>query len=233
MRSKCCGVPRTVLEPVLAACAVWTLGYIFYQTYKIDGGFTEWSDWSKCSASCGKGIQERSRNCTNPQPNFLGRHCLTDGSHDVEVKECELGFCPIDGNFTAWSEFGVCSKTCEVGVQKRIRTCQNPAPKYGGKVCDGVSEESRSCNSGIPCPVNGGFSNWSDFTKCSVTCGVGTKSRKRMCTNPAPKHGGKFCQGILEETHPCEIPCPTTLPPSTKPTAVSGYNTTSQNVTTK
>ena len=44
-------------------------------------------------------------------------------------------------------------------------------------------------------PVHGGFSV---FTKCSKTCGGGT--RIRTCTNPEPKHGGKGCVGESQET---------------------------------
>ena len=44
-------------------------------------------------------------------------------------------------------------------------------------------------------PVHGGFSV---FSGCSKTCGGGT--RIRTCTNPEPKHGGKGCVGVSQET---------------------------------
>ena len=44
-------------------------------------------------------------------------------------------------------------------------------------------------------PVHGGFSA---FGSCSKTCGGGI--RRRNCTNPAPKHGGRACAGHVEET---------------------------------
>ena len=186
--------------------------YVVCHMFKVDGGFTQWSKWTECSSSCGEGVQKRNRNCTNPKPNFLGRHCLADGSHNVEIKKCNVRLCPIDGQFTAWSAFGQCSKTCSGGVQKRTRACQNPAPQNGGKDCEGSSDETKDCNSEILCPIHGGFSNWSEFSKCSVTCGVGTQLRTRTCTKPTPKAGGKFCEGVLEEKQACEVLCPTNKP---------------------
>lgn len=207
-------ISRSWLITVLSAFVVsFSIYYVLYFMLKVDGGYTEWSEWGKCSASCGDGLQRRMRNCTNPEPNFLGRHCVDDGSHNVEIRKCNMGLCPVDGHFSSWSAFGQCSKTCSGGVHKRTRACQNP--KNGGKNCEGNSEETESCNSQIPCPVHGGFSNWSEFTKCSVMCGIGTRTRKRSCTNPAPKDGGKFCNGAVEETHPCEIRCLTTRPTDT------------------
>ena len=42
----------------------------------IDGGYTEWSEWSKCSATCGGGVRYHSRTCTNPSPKNNGKTCI-------------------------------------------------------------------------------------------------------------------------------------------------------------
>ena len=57
--------------------------------------------------------------------------------------------------------------------------------------------------------VDGGFTVWSKYTKCTATCGGGSQKRMRSCTNPAPAHGGDDCEGDIEETRDCGMdPCP-------------------------
>jgi hypothetical protein len=43
-------------------------------------------------------------------------------------------------------------------------------------------------------PVNGEWSNWTDWGNCSNLCGVGTQTSTRTCDNPAPANGGQQCQ---------------------------------------
>ncbi len=54
-----------------------------------------------------------------------------------------------------------------------------------------------------PTPVNGGWSNWSDWGACSQSCGGGSQSRARTCTNPAPANGGTQCSGSPSESQAC------------------------------
>ncbi len=57
--------------------------------------------------------------------------------------------------------------------------------------------------------LDGGWSDWTAWTKCSRTCGNGTQSHTRTCTNPRPSGGGLTCIGIARETQFCNTdPCP-------------------------
>ena len=57
----------------------------------VNGGFTPWSNWTECSASCGGGVSSRTRTCTNPIPMFGGVSCA---DKPVETKECNAQLCP-------------------------------------------------------------------------------------------------------------------------------------------
>ena len=60
-------------------------------------------------------------------------------------------------------------------------------------------------------PVNGGWTEFGSYGPCSVSCGEGTRTRSRTCTNPAPQKGGADCVGSSNETSSChQSACPST-----------------------
>ena len=42
----------------------------------------------------------------------------------------------VNGNWSSWSGW-----TCEEGLRQKLRSCNNPAPKNGGKICEGESKQ--------------------------------------------------------------------------------------------
>ena len=80
----------------------------------------------------------------------------------------------------------------------RLNPC-GPAGKCRD-TCDGV---------GYKCiyPVDGQWTEFGPWSSCSVSCGSGTKSRDRNCTNPAPTHDGKNCKGSKTESKTCNMGC--------------------------
>lgn len=57
----------------------------------------------------------------------------------------------VHGGFSEWAEWGLCSVSCGIGAQKRLRRCNNPLPANGGRRCVGSDTETRNCL-GKPCP---------------------------------------------------------------------------------
>ncbi|XP_074526433.1 netrin receptor UNC5D [Halichoeres trimaculatus] len=104
----------------------------------------------------------------------------------------------VNGGWSLWTEWSACSVSCGRGVQKRSRTCTNPAPLNGGAFCDGMSVQKITCNA--LCPIDGGWDEWSDWTVCSSQC---KRQRSRGCSSPAPRHRGRMCEGNSEDTEDC------------------------------
>ncbi|XP_076436198.1 thrombospondin-2-like [Babylonia areolata] len=135
------------------------------QECPIDGGWSNFAVESvgECTKTCGTGSQELvfKRTCTHPKPQFGGRNCSGDDSQ-VQLQPCNTNPCPVDGGwsaFTAWEDYDECSALCGEGTkdQWRSRTCDNPAPAYGGSYCVGPDTQNQTvkCNSepcGDKCP---------------------------------------------------------------------------------
>ncbi|KAJ7389350.1 Hemicentin-1 [Desmophyllum pertusum] len=121
-----------------------------------------------------------------------------------EQQLCNMQPCPVDGGWSGWSTWTSCNESCGAEFQERSRKCTQPAPSYGGKTCQGKAREEHLCNLS-PCPVDGGWSDWSVWTSCEY-CGS-IQERSRTCTSPEPGFGGKPCAGEELETHDCEDLC--------------------------
>nr|XP_042899314.1 hemicentin-1 isoform X1 [Parasteatoda tepidariorum] len=165
----------------------------------VDGRWSLWSEWQPCSVSCGKGNQQRVRECNNPEPLHGGQLCFGESK---EIQECYTEDCPVNGDWSAWSEWSFCSSSCGGGIRERKRACDSPYPANGGHQCIGASYQIDYCNS-AQCPVNGEWGQWSTWGPCSSSCNKGQKKRFRSCDNPEPAGGGRDCSGASQEIEVC------------------------------
>ncbi|CAF4991175.1 unnamed protein product, partial [Rotaria sp. Silwood1] len=94
--------------------------------------------------------------------------CITNHAHwsdgtlcsesRSEIKRCFHGQCRniqdlqiINGNWSEWSLWSPCTRTCGSAIQKSERYCNNPKPENGGQYCPGQSTRIQSCENNPPC----------------------------------------------------------------------------------
>lgn len=101
-----------------------------------------WSHWSECSASCGGGARSRSR-MISQESQHGGATCDPQGS--TELHTCHTQVCPdVDCEWTEWSHWSTCSKSCDGGNRVRQRDVSQLAIS-GGVVCDAYKVDIQEC----------------------------------------------------------------------------------------
>jgi len=155
-----------------------------------------WSSWSKCTKTCGGGVQTATRTVVVESAHG-GRACPVLSNQQA----CNTQVCP-NWVTEAWSE---CSVKCGGGVQTRVVKCS------AGKDADceaaetaGVAPASeQSCNTAA-CPINCAVSAWSEWSVCPKACGAVSTQTRKVIAHPA--NGGASCPALVQEK---ACPCPT------------------------
>eukprot|EP00750_Incisomonas_marina_P031326 INCI799.1.p1 GENE.INCI799.1~~INCI799.1.p1 ORF type:complete len:2111 (-),score=241.46 INCI799.1:204-5903(-) len=179
-----------------------------------------WGEWSTCSRECGSGLRHRSFALGETAD---GERCADYDEDTVQRSSCNTNFCPIDceGSWNEWQSCDPADACGGHGVQSRSYQV-TIAAAFGGTAClDGASPHGyRPCGSSV-CPSCSGA--WSDFSECSVSCGVGTMTRSFFpdlesagncnssthvipCSKPTcspPVH----CEGEWEQWSSCTASC--------------------------
>ena len=187
---------------------------------------SKWGGWSKCTRSCGVGIQSRLRQeLTSAQ--FGGKPCGLLSQHQL----CGMINCPVDCAVTPWGTWGACNKKCidrsvpnvVLGKRKRVRMIMTTTSD-GGKQCPSLVE-SAPCDPG-PCQIHCEVSQWhangvadpsyddlsnqpgsTSWSTCSKTCGRGVRKRVRFVIQHS-QFGGYVCPKLKDEVE-CELKkCP-------------------------
>ncbi|KAL8558647.1 hypothetical protein ACOMHN_022569 [Nucella lapillus] len=169
---------------------------------------SHWTDWSLCSQPCnGQQTQTRSRFVLR----YAGQYSSSDCSSALQdVRVCIRG----DNCFEySWelSDWTTClindgSAVCGVGHKERYALCRNDGGQrvedYRCSELFGPMTERLVVSCEIPCDNDCLLSDWSDWTLCSVACGLGVTIRYRT-TVQAPIGNGRKCPSNMEEKRPC------------------------------
>lgn len=164
-------------------------------SHPVDCTTAGWSNWGECSAVCGDGFVERTRQITIPASNG-GKPC----GATVEVKNCTMPPCSKGCTVGSWSDWSKCSALCGGGNSQRTRT-------VSGDGCPPTIENS-FCNS-QPCPVDCSWSAWIQSGVCSADC-EGRRMEYRIKSAEAA-YGGAQCVGESQRFVACgTAKCPDT-----------------------
>uniref|UniRef100_A0AAY5K320 SCO-spondin n=1 Tax=Esox lucius TaxID=8010 RepID=A0AAY5K320_ESOLU len=143
--------------------------------------WSSWSNWASCSSTCGRGKRSRFRSQIQESE---GAGCQAE---EVQHKSCDPGPCPplcVHDN-----------QELTVGDTWLQGECKQCTCTPEGDYCQGVD-----------CRVDGGWTPWSVWSDCPVTCGRGNQIRSRACINPPPRNNGTHCSGSEREAQDCRAP---------------------------
>ncbi|XP_029286067.1 thrombospondin type-1 domain-containing protein 4 [Cottoperca gobio] len=149
------------------------------------------SGHTECSSTCG----------TDSQATVPADLCDPALQPTNQEEDCNTQFCPAYFDFGEWSE---CSRRCGPGTQHRQVICRHVTHVHANGTETSVTVAQELCGSSDR-PVTKSTcqlkicSQWeirSEWSPCSVPCGVGQRSRKVVCVSN---------QGDVEEDEECNM----------------------------
>eukprot|EP00916_Digyalum_oweni_P020829 GHVL01034698.1.p1 GENE.GHVL01034698.1~~GHVL01034698.1.p1 ORF type:complete len:923 (-),score=209.86 GHVL01034698.1:1791-4559(-) len=158
---------------------------------------SDWGVWGSCSASeCGEEGRQIRRRFVTVAARMGGASCPSL----EDVRACKRDDCQ-KCEVSAWSDWSVCSKPCDGGLQSRSRSIINRNEK---STCPLLTEE-QTCNI-QKCPMDCIVTEWTPWGVCSKKCGGGVQDRSREILRQSYGNG-KEC-GLLIESKKCNEDLP-------------------------
>ncbi|VDN00733.1 unnamed protein product [Thelazia callipaeda] len=146
--------------------------------------WNEWSAWSDCSVTCGIGTCERVRKCVinddsdrseKKEDNYYSLGALQSKVPIKSVKRAIISSHNINNLTFAHSIYGNVS-TSRMYTGDRSNLVIRSARDVNS--CDGDATQKKECDAGPCCKL----SQWTEWTRCSASCGGGTRERHRTCS---------------------------------------------------
>ncbi|KAJ3649041.1 hypothetical protein Zmor_020803 [Zophobas morio] len=191
-------------------------------------------EWGPCSVTCGEGVRKRQVHCkiflefSRTIAKLPDKQC--SGPKPMETEKCYMEPCSAErigvdikddpyrsdikvaggapGKSYSWKEQGYthCSATCLGGVQELIVNCvRDDTQKVTSPfLCPMELKPEilmRTCND-HPCPPRW---NYSDFSPCSQSCGLGIQTREVNCIHEVTQGGGNT---VIVPNNMCPQPPP-------------------------
>uniref|UniRef100_A0A8C6PXE4 Thrombospondin type-1 domain-containing protein 7A n=1 Tax=Nothobranchius furzeri TaxID=105023 RepID=A0A8C6PXE4_NOTFU len=180
-----------------------------------DCKLSEWSNWSRCSKSCGSGVKVRSK-WLREKPYNGGRPC-PKLDHVNQDQVYEVVPCVSDcGQYVwvaePWSVWKVSNvdlrNNCGEGVQTRkircmLNTIDGPSEQVEDYLCDPEEMPLGARNSHLPCPEDCVLSDWGAWSPCPLPC-TQNQTRERVAY-PIRKPGKDKTCPPTTETESCKL----------------------------
>ncbi|KAF3692339.1 Thrombospondin type-1 domain-containing protein 7A Precursor [Channa argus] len=178
-----------------------------------DCKLSEWSNWSRCSKSCGSGVKVRSK-WLREKPYNGGRPCpkLDHINQVYEVVPCQSDCNQYVWVAEPWSVWKVSSvdlkENCGEGVQTRkvrcmLNTIDGPSEPVEDYLCDPEEMPLGARESRLPCPEDCVLNDWGRWSRCSLPC-TRTNSRVRTAYTLRSPSAGRQCPETTDK-EPCSL----------------------------
>ncbi|GAA6089903.1 A disintegrin and metalloproteinase with thrombospondin motifs 20 isoform X1 [Tachysurus ichikawai] len=167
----------------------------------------QYSAWSQCSKSCGRGTRTRESYCMNNLGRRLAERECSEYQRAV-AEPCNDTPCP-DWSISEWTE---CTVTCGKGVKRRQVFCVLAEERLSDELCD-TDTKPRAISS---C-VHSECAAWQvgAWSTCTVTCGHGYQMRAVRCVSGVygKTMDDRECNAASrpQDSQECDLPaCPRT-----------------------
>ena len=135
----------------------------------------------------------------------LARQTVSYFLFNVEAYLKGLSQAKTNNDPKSWSPTSATIKCPEgqlaYGISGRLCEANDPLTYTG--VCNMIRIDDLNCLTPSAEPINGDWSDWSEWDMCVGPCGKKTRKRHRTCTSPSPSLNGADCIGVSVEQKDC------------------------------